>query len=151
MMELDLSYLPTEIPSSVCVCSLEQLLALSVSWLKYPIKNSSNHVLELGLELWNSSNGVVSFRPSRPGIWCSIMAVCRAAKCQNSRLTLFSVVDARSIWIIVRHVSSANPFQNWRPPGAAMMLERFDNVHQRAFPPINFLSNSEWNQGGRHP
>ena len=50
-MELDLSSLPTDILSSVCACNLEQLSALSVSWLKYPIDNSSNHILELGLEL----------------------------------------------------------------------------------------------------
>ena len=49
MMELDLSYLPTAMPSSVCACNLELLSALSVSWLNYPIENNSNHVLESGL------------------------------------------------------------------------------------------------------
>ena len=67
MMELDLSSRPTAMPSSVCACILEQLSALYVSWLKYPIENSSNHALESGLELCTSSNGVVSFRPSQPG------------------------------------------------------------------------------------
>ena len=67
MIELDLSSLPTAIPSSVCAYNLEQLSALFLSWLKYPIENSSNHVLESGLELWTSSNAMVIFRPSRPG------------------------------------------------------------------------------------
>ena len=67
MMELELSSLPTAMPYSVCACNLEQLSVLSVSWLNYTIENNSNHVLELGLELWKSSNGVVSFRPNRPG------------------------------------------------------------------------------------
>ena len=66
MMELDLSSLPTVMLYSVCACNLERLLALSVSWLKYPIENSSNHVLELGLELWTSSNGVASLSLNRP-------------------------------------------------------------------------------------
>ena len=66
MMELDLLFLPTAMPYSVFACNLEQLLALYVSWLKYPIENSSKHVLELGLELWTSSNGVVILRPSWP-------------------------------------------------------------------------------------
>ena len=66
-MALDLSYLPTAMPSSVCAFNLERISALSVSWLKYPIENSSNHFLESGLELWTSSNGVASLRPSRPG------------------------------------------------------------------------------------
>ena len=52
MMELDLSSLPTAIPSSVCACNLERLLALSVSGVKCPIENSSNRVLESGLGLW---------------------------------------------------------------------------------------------------
>ena len=67
MMELDLSSLPTEMPSIVCACSLERLSGLSVSWLKYHIENISNHVLELGLELCTSSNGVVIFKLSWPG------------------------------------------------------------------------------------
>ena len=66
-MELDLSSRPTAMPSRVCACSLERLLALYVSWLKYPIENSSNHVFESVLELCTSSNGVVSLRPIRPG------------------------------------------------------------------------------------
>ena len=66
-MELDLSSRPTAVPSNVCACSLEQLSALSVSWFKYPMENTSNYVLESGFELCTSSNGVVSLRPSRPG------------------------------------------------------------------------------------
>ena len=45
MMELYLSSLPTVMPSSVCACNLEQLSALSVSWLKYHIENSSKPCL----------------------------------------------------------------------------------------------------------
>ena len=67
MTELGLSQLPTVIPSSVCACNLERLLALSVSLLKYPIENNSNHVLESGLQLWMSSNCVASLRPNFPG------------------------------------------------------------------------------------
>ena len=67
MMELDLSSRPTAMPSNVCACSLERLSALSVSWLKYHMDNSSNHVLESVFELCTSSNGVVSLRPIRPG------------------------------------------------------------------------------------
>ena len=52
-------------PSSVFACNLERLLALSVSWLKYPIENSSNHILDSGLELWTSSNGVIGLRPPK--------------------------------------------------------------------------------------
>ena len=74
-MVLDLSSQPTAMPSSVCACSLERLSALSVSWLKYPMDNSSNHVLESGLGLCTSSNGVVSLRPSCPGnLFSSIAA-----------------------------------------------------------------------------
>ena len=67
MMELDLSSLPTAIPSSVCACNLERLLALSVSGVKCPIENSSNRVLESGLGLWKISNDMVSLRRSWPG------------------------------------------------------------------------------------
>ena len=66
-MELELSSLTTAMPYSVCDCNLEQLSALSVSWLKYPMENISNHDLESGLDLWTSLNGVVSLRPRRPG------------------------------------------------------------------------------------
>ena len=66
-MDLDLSSRPTAIPSSVCACILKEILAFYVSWLNYPIENSSNHILESGLELCSSSNGVVSLMPSRPG------------------------------------------------------------------------------------
>ena len=51
MMDLELSSLPTAMPYSVCACNLEKLSLLSVSWLKYPIENHSNHVLVSGLEL----------------------------------------------------------------------------------------------------
>ena len=74
MMELDLSSRPAAMPYSVCACSLERLSALSVSWLKYPIENSSNHVLDSGLELCTRSNGVVSLRPSQTGALFSIIA-----------------------------------------------------------------------------
>ena len=136
---------------SLCACSLEQLLALSVSWLKYPIDNISNHVFESGLKLLTSSNSVVSVRPSHPGTWFSLMTACRTVKYQNSRPTWFSVINAHDICIIVRHVLSANPFEDWWPSGAAIMLEPFDSIHRRAFPSINFLSKSEWNLWGKRP
>ena len=148
-MEFDLSSLPTEMPSSVCACSLEQLSELSVSCLKYPIENSSNHIFESVLELWTSSNVVVSVRPGRPGTWFSIIAACCTAKYQNSQLICFYVINSCAIWIIVRHVRSANSFEDWQPAGAAMMLEPFDSIHRRAFPPINFPSKSKWNLWGR--
>ena len=150
-MELELSSLPNAMTSSVCDCSLELLSVLSVSWLKYPIENSSNHVFESGLELLTSSNGVVSVKPSRTRTWFSTIAACYTVKYQNYQPTFFSVINARAIWIIVRHLRSANPFEDWRPAGAAMMLETFDSIHQREFPPITFLSKSEWNLWGRCP
>ena len=122
MMELDLSSLPTAIPSSVCYCNLERLSELSVSWLKYPIENNSNHVLESGLELWKISNGVVSFSPNCPGTWFSIIAACCTTKYQNYRPTCFSEMNALTIWIKELHVCSANPFEDWRPAGAVIML-----------------------------
>ena len=73
MMELELSSLPTAMPSMVWACNFDQISELSVSWLKYPIDNSSNHVLDSGLTLWMSSNGGVSFRPNHPGTWFSII------------------------------------------------------------------------------
>ena len=150
-MELDLSSLPTAITSSVCACNLEQLSVLSVSWLKYSIENNSNHVLESGLELCTSSNSVDSFRPNQPRTWFSIIYACRTAKYQNSCPTCFYVMNALAIWIKVCHVRSSNPFEYWRPAGAAIMLELFDIIYRWAFPPINFLSNSEWNWWGRRP
>ena len=137
--------------SSVCACSLERLSTLSLSWLEHPIENSSNHVFGLELELWTSLNGVVSVRPSRPRTWFNIIAEYRTAMYQNSPSTCFYVINSRAIWIIVRHVRSANPLEFWRPAEAMIMLEPFDSIHQRAFTPINFLSKSEWNLWGRHP
>ena len=62
MMEFDLSYLnkKTAMPSRVWACSLNRISPLSVLWLKYPIENIPNHVLESGVVFWMSSNGVVS-------------------------------------------------------------------------------------------
>ena len=141
-MKLGLSSLPTVMTYIVCACNLERLSAFSVSWFKYPIENNSNHVLESGLELWTSSNGVVSFRHNRPGTWFSIIAACHTVKYQNSRHACFSVMNVIDIWIKVRHVCSANTFEDWRPEGAAIVLEPFDSIHRRAFSPINFLSKS---------
>ena len=122
MMELYLSFLPTEITSRVWACNLDRLSALSVSWLKYPIENNSNHVLELGLVLWTSSNGVVSFSPNQPGTWFSIIEAWRTSKYQNTLPTCFYAMNAFSIWIKVRHVRLANTFEDWRPTGAVIML-----------------------------
>ena len=85
MMELDLSFLPNAIPYRVWACNLDRLSVLSVLWLKYPIENNSNHVLEPGLELWMSSNSVTSFRPKKPGTWLIIIAACRTTNYQHSR------------------------------------------------------------------
>ena len=41
---------------------------------------------------------------------------------------------------------SSNPFKDWRLAGAAMVLEPSEKIHRRVFPPINFLSKSEWNR-----
>ena len=43
----------------------------------------------------------------------------------------------------------ANPFKDWRPAGAAMMLEPFDRIKCREFTPINFLLKLEWNRWGK--
>ena len=137
--------------SRVWDCNLDRLSALSLSWLKYLIENNSNHFLESGLALRTSSNGVVSFRINRPGTWFSIIAAWCTARYQNYRPTCFSVMNARYIWVKAIHVRSANPFEDWCPAGAAIMLEPFDNIHRRAFPPINFLSKLEWNRWGRRP
>ena len=61
------------------------------------------------------------------------------------------MINARAIWIIVRQVSSYNPFEDWRLAGAAIIFEPFDSIHRRAFPPINLLSKLEWNLWGRRP
>ena len=151
MTELDLSSLPTAMSSSVCAWNLEWILALSMSWLKYPIENSSNHVLESSLELWTISNGVASLRPIQPGTWFRIIAAFFTARYQNYRPTWFSVMNARVIWIKVRRVRSASPFEDWSPAGAAMMLEPFDNINRREFTLFNLLSKSEWNRWGRRP
>ena len=116
-----------------------------MSWLKYPIKNNSDHVLESGLGLWTSSNGVVSFRPNLSGTWFSIIVACCTARYQNYFPDCLSVINALFIWIKLQHVRSADLFEYWRPAGAAVMLELepFDIIHQREFSPINFLSKSE--------
>ena len=79
---------------------------------------------------------MVSLRPSRQGPLLSIIAACRTAKYQDYRPTCFSMMNASVIWMKVRHVCSINLFEDWRLEEAAMMLELFDNIHQRAFPPI---------------
>ena len=111
-----------------------------MSWLKYPIENNSNHVLESGLALWMSSNGVASFRPNWSGTWLIIILAWRNAKYQSSLPTRFSVTNALTIWIKVRHVRLAYSFEYWRPAGAAIILEPFERIHRRALSPINFLS-----------
>ena len=151
MMELYLSSLPTVIPSRVWACNLDRLSLLSVSWLKYPIENNSNHILESGLALWKSSNSVLSFRPKRPGTWLSIITARRTAKYQNYLPTCFYVMYALAICIRVLHVCSSNPFEYLRPEGSAMMLEPFKRIQRRALPPINFLSKSDCNRWVKHP
>ena len=151
MIELDLSSWPTAMPSNVCACSLERLWALSVSWLKYLMEKNSNHVLESGFELYTSSNGVVILRPSQPGTWLSIIAAWCNAKYQHSQPTCFSVINSCAIWMMVLQVCSTNSFKDWRPAGAEIMFEPFESIRQRAFPPINFLSESQWNLWGRRP
>ena len=143
MIELDQSYQLTAMPCKVCACSFERLSALSVSWLKYPMENNSNYVLESGFELCTSSNGVVSLMHSQPGTSFSIITAWGTAKYQNYRPTCFSVINSCAIWIIVLQVRSANSFEDMHPAGAAIMFEPFESIHRRAFPPINFLSKLE--------
>ena len=52
---------------------------------------------------------------------------------------------------MVRQVRYTSPFEDWRPDGAAIVFEPFDSIHRREFPPITFLSKSEWNLWGRRP
>ena len=86
---------------------------------------------------------MVGFSPNQPENWFSVVDACRTAKYQNYRPFCFYVMNALDIWIKVRHACSANPFEYCRPAVAAIMLELFDSIHWRAFPPINFLSESE--------
>ena len=58
---------------------------------------------------------------------------------------------ALAIWIRVRHVSSDHPYEDWRPEGAVMMLEPFERIQHREFPPINFLLKLEWKRWGNRP
>ena len=46
---------------------------------------------------------------------------------------------------------SANPFEDWRLDGAAMIFDPFERIQCRAFPPIIFLSKSEWKRLGKRP
>ena len=46
---------------------------------------------------------------------------------------------------------SANTFKDWRQEGAAMMLEPFERIQSRKFPPINFMSKLECNRLGKLP
>ena len=94
---------------------------------------------------------MVSLRPNRPGNLFIIITACRTTKYQNYRPTCFYVMNARVIWIKVRHVRSDNLFKDWLTEEAAIVLESLDNIHWRSFPPINFLSKSELNMWGRHP
>ena len=77
---------------------------------------------------WTISNGMVSFRPNRPGTWFSIIASWQTAKYQNYLLNCFSVLNALAIWIKVRHVRSDNPFEDCCTAGAAIMLEPFERL-----------------------
>ena len=74
MMELGLLSLTTAMPSRLWAYNLDRLSTLYLSWLKYPIENYSNHVLESGLALWKISNGVVSFSHNCPGTWFIIIS-----------------------------------------------------------------------------
>ena len=46
---------------------------------------------------------------------------------------------------------SANPFEDWRLDGAAMIFDPFERIQRRAFPHIIFLSKSEWKRLGKRP
>ena len=147
-MEFDLSSLPTSIPFRVYAWSLDRFSVLSVSWLKYRMENSSNHILEFDLDLWTTSKGVVSFRPKRQGTWLIRIAAWQTAKYQNSLPTWFYVMYDITIWIRVHHVRSANPFEDWHPAGAAIMFDLLAKIQHSAFPPISFLSKLEWKRLG---
>ena len=151
MIEFDLSYLPTEIPSRVRACSLYRISVLYVSWLKYYMENNWNHVLEFGLVLWTNSKGVVSFKPKRPRTWLIIIYAWWNVKYQNSLTTWFYVMYALVICIRVRHVRSDNPFRYWRPSGAAIMFDLLERIQHSAFPPISFLLKLEWKRLGNCP
>ena len=126
-------------PYRLCACNLEH------------IENNSNHFLELCLTLWRTSNDVMSFRPYWPGTWFIIIFAWRTAKYQNYCPTCFSVMNALSSWIKIRHVRSDNPSEYWSPAGAAIMLEPFDSIHWRVFTPVNLLLKSDWNCWVRLP
>ena len=97
-MELGLSSLRTVIPSMLWSCNLDRLSVLFLSWLKYSVDNNYNHVLELGLALWMSSNGVVSFRHKWLGTWIIIITACENAKYQKiSSYLLFCDVFSRHL------------------------------------------------------
>ena len=83
---------------------------------------------------------MVIFRPNCPGTWFGIISAWLTTNYQNACPTCFSVMNALAIWIKVCHVRSANIFEDWHPSGAVIMLKPFKRIHQRAFPPINFLS-----------
>ena len=50
------------------------------------------------------------------------------------------------IRIRVLQVRSANSLGDWRPPGADIMFDPLVMIQRIAFPPIIFLSKSEWNR-----
>ena len=151
MIEFDLSYLPTVIPSWVSAYSLDRLSVLSVSWLEYTMENNSNHVLEFGLKLWTNSKGVASFRPKRPVTWLSIIVEWRTAKYQNYLTTWFYVIYGIAIWIRLLHMRSDNPLDDWLSAGAYIMFHPLERIHGSAFHHISFLSKSEWNRLGNFP
>ena len=93
----------------------------------------------------------MSFKPKRPGTWLNIIAAWQTVKYQNSLPTCFYVINDLAIWIRVCHVRSTNTFEDWSPAGTAIILEPFKRIHRRAFPPINFLSKSDWNCWGKRP
>ena len=41
---------------------------------------------------------------------------------------------------------SSNSLKYWRLAGAVVVLEPSEKIQRRVFPPINFLSKSEWNR-----
>ena len=44
-----------------------------------------------------------------------------------------------------------NTFEDWRLSGSAVMFELLTMIQPKSFPPMNFLSKSEWNLLGKSP
>ena len=55
---------------------------------------------------------------------------------------------ALEIWISILQVRSDNPFEDWRPAGAAIIVDLLSRIQRSALPPIHFLLKLEWDHLG---